>query len=94
MSSKKSELEKWAKTRAEWIKRNPPNHQGHWYCVVGGKALDKYEMTLDHAIPRGRAPHLRHDLANLNPMCYFHNSDKGSKSLEEYRAKNPSKKCY
>lgn len=94
MSSKKSELEKWAKTRKEWIKRNPPNHQGYWYCVIGGKALDKYEMTLDHAIPRGRAPHLRHDLSNLNPMCQKHNFLKGSKSLEEYRAKNPSKKCY
>lgn len=91
---KKSQRDKWTETRHEWMKKNPPSFQGYWYCIIGGKALDVYELTLDHAIPRGRAPHLRHDLSNLNPMCFFHNGDKGSKSLEEYRRTLKNKKCY
>ena len=94
MNWKKSEPDKWNRTRREWIKRNPPSHEGYWYCVVGGGALDKYAMTLDHDIPRGRAPYLRHDLSNLNPMCQKHNFLKGSKSLEEYRATKYDKRCY
>lgn len=94
---------RWAKTRKRWIRENPPPHGGnYWYCVVGGRALTNdpelmaygvLMLTLDHDISRSRDPSMRHDTENLNPMCMYHNTEKGSKSLEEYLATNPSKQC-
>ena len=96
------EQKRWIATRKEWIKNNPPDYGGYWYCIVGGRALtDKLSeqeygallLTLDHNIPRSRAPELRHHLGNLNPMCPYHNSKKGSRSLEEYLKTKPDKVC-
>lgn len=84
----------WTVTRKKWIKKNPPSHEGYWYCVVGGGHLTQYTMTLDHDISRSRNPKLRYKLDNLNPMCSWHNNDKGSRSLAEYLATNPSRRCY
>lgn len=80
-------------TRAKWMKQNPPSHEGYWMCIVGGGAMTKHSLTLDHDIPRSRAPEKKHDLKNLNPMCNFHNNDKGSRSLEEYLATRPDTQC-
>lgn len=82
----------WWAVRNEWIQQNA-NKDNTWRCVVGDGLLNIDSLTLDHDVPRSRDPSKRNDLNNLNPMCAFHNSDKGSKSLDEYLATNPSKKC-
>lgn len=74
---------KWQQTRRKWIKENPPNFQGYWVCYLCGKWIDKYEMTLDHIIPRSGDATLIHDFSNLQPACYPCNSEKGSKRLDK-----------
>lgn len=83
----------WSKTRKRWIKDHPPTHEGYWFCVVGFKALDKDSLTLDHDVSRSRDPSLRHEGENLNPMCGYHNYLKGSKTLEEFLASKPDRRC-
>ena len=84
----------WIATRKKWIKENPPDFSGYWYCVVGGGALTIDTMTLDHDLSRSRAPQMRQELNNLNPMCGKHNFLKGSKSLKEFNDSNPDLRCY
>lgn len=94
MSFPKGKQERdWLKTRKKWMKLNPPTHEGYWFCVVGYAALDKYALTVDHDVSRSRDPSKRHELDNLNPMCYYHNNDKGSKTLKEYMDSNPRRRC-
>lgn len=69
----------WLKTRTEWLRANWPNHQGYYECYICGKWVDSSEITLDHVIPRSKAPELRLDMANLKPCCYNCNQEKGSK---------------
>ena len=92
----------WLKVRKQWIKLHPPEYGGYWYCVVGGGALTDDTsnldygaklLTIDHDIPRSRAPHLVFEFDNLKPMCAYHNQDKGSKSLRQYLASKPDKRC-
>ena len=96
------EQQRWSKTKKQWIKDNPPSYGDYWYCIIGGRALtDDLErldygalpLTLDHDLPRSRAPGRRHDLDNLNPMCEYHNGDKGSKSLDQYLHSDYTKGC-
>jgi 5-methylcytosine-specific restriction endonuclease McrA len=91
---KRNQADEWKITRRKWIKKNPADFQGYWYCVVGGGALTKDTLTLDHNISRSRDPSLRHDLTNLFPMCGKHNFLKGSRSLKEYNDSKPDLKCY
>lgn len=99
---KHKQFRRWSKTIKKWKQQNPPDFHGYWYCIIGGKALtDEQErlaygalpLTLDHNIPRSRAAVLRHYIPNLNPMCTYHNNDKGSRSLDEYKLTKPSKRC-
>lgn len=71
---------KWDQTRRLWFKEN---HQESYTCYLCGKFLYKNQTTLDHVIPRSRAPHLRYEFSNLKPCCWDCNSEKGSKVLEE-----------
>lgn len=96
------ERQRWTKTKKKWIKENPPEYGGYWYCIIGGRALTDIPenldygalpLTLDHDLPRSRAPGQRHNLDNLNPMCEYHNNDKGSLSLDQYLRKKPPKQC-
>ena len=70
---------KWLKTRTLWLKNNPPNHQGYYICYICNKWIDKAEITIDHIIPRSKAPELRFDPSNLMACCYNCNNNKGSK---------------
>ena len=71
----------WQKVRREWVKLNPPNFQGYWICYLCNKWIDKYELTLDHVIPKSNAINYsaRHDDGNLRPCCGTCNTEKGSK---------------
>lgn len=97
-----SEAVKWARTRKKWIRDNPPDHAGYWYCVVGGGALTIDQdlvgygacwLTLDHDISRSRDPSKRHDRENINAMCGCHNRKKGSRSLKEFKDSKPHLRC-
>ena len=67
---------KWIITRKKWFKENPADH---YVCYICGKWLTPEETTLDHVIPRSRAPHLRYEFSNLKPCCFVCNGEKGSK---------------
>ena len=73
---------KWLATRRAWIKQNPPDFDGYYYCYLCHKAIKQNEMTLDHIIPRSRRPDLRYDFENLRPCCWECNYKKGSKIYE------------
>lgn len=91
----------WEATKAEYKASNPPDHMGYWYCVIGGGALTDGKqdalgglpLNLDHNISRVRDSTRKYDVSNLNPMCPGHNRGKGSRTIEEYRASNPKKRC-
>lgn len=71
---------KWLKVRKQWMKENPPNHQGYYFCYICYRAVPSNEVTLDHIIPRSRRPDLRFDFSNLAPCCGLCNYKKGSKN--------------
>lgn len=73
----------WLQTRRQWFKENPPNFEGFYICYLCGIWMEDRETTLDHVIPRSRAPHLRYDFDNIRPCCWKCNSEKGSKVLTE-----------
>lgn len=52
-----------------------------WYC---GKALQIDTMCIEHRTPVSRGG--SHEIHNLLPACRSCNSQKGNKTLEEYRA--------
>mgnify|MGYP002345622309 CR=1 FL=1 len=67
------------KTRRDWIKNNPPNHQGYWTCGICGRWVHESAMELDHIIPSSHAPQLIDDHSNLRPTHSKCNRIKGSK---------------
>lgn len=69
---------KWTSTRAQWFKDNPAEY---YLCYLCSRRIDKSETTLDHVVPRSRAPHLRFEPSNLKPCCWTCNAEKGSKVL-------------
>ena len=75
---------KWIDTRKEWVKNNPPDISGYWYCTYCGVPLAYSSLTLDHIKARSRRPDLRYDHSNLAPSCYSCNQQKGSKDVEEF----------
>lgn len=92
----------WQKDRAKWIKKT--DRGDHiWHCVIGGgaltndKELNSYGailwLTVDHEVSRTRDPSKRKDHDNFQPMCNYHNTNKGSRTTEEYLATNPDLRC-
>lgn len=75
---------RWEATRRAWIKLNPPDHAGYYYCHYCSVAMTVNEMTLDHMQSRTRAPELRYEMTNLLPSCGPHNVEKGSLSHDEF----------
>lgn len=67
---------RWIITRKRWFR---DNKQDYYICYLCGKSLTRAETTLDHIIPRSRAPELRYEFSNLAPCCWSCNSQKGSK---------------
>lgn len=80
----------WLVTRATWFRKNPPDADGYWYCYLGisewcpGK-LTIEMVTLDHVVPRSRAPELRFSQDNIKPCCSYCNNQKGSKTLDKVK---------
>lgn len=85
------QTKQWFVTRATWIRKNPPDEQGYWYCYLQihewcPVKLTVETVTLDHIVSRSHAPHLRFAQDNLKPACKYCNAEKGSRSVEQVRA--------
>lgn len=78
MSKKSNE---WLRIRKQWLKDNPPNHEGYYMCYICGRWIAASVITIDHVIPRSNANNYanRHDVSNLRPCCWSCNNKKGSK---------------
>lgn len=82
----------WFKTRATWIRKNPPPIEGqYWECYLQihewcPVRIDIHKLTLDHVVSRSRDPSLRFNLENLKPACMYCNTEKGSRSYETVMA--------
>lgn len=80
---------KWIEARKLWVKNNPPDANGYWYCYLklpGCHVRMKYEeLTVDHIKSRTRAPEQRYEQSNLAPACANCNKLKGSRDLEELK---------
>lgn len=77
----------WLDTRNEWIKQNPPNHQGLWQCAIRISPqclgwVDIDQLQVDHIKARSKRQDLRNEQSNLQPSCSYCNSEKSSKSLD------------
>lgn len=73
------EHDEWIKTRKAYLDAHPPNFEGYYVCYLCGIWVLEKEITVDHIIPRSRAPHLRHVWSNLALCCGSCNNAKGSK---------------
>jgi 5-methylcytosine-specific restriction endonuclease McrA len=82
----------WLGTRTLWLKNNLPDHRGYYQCHYCGEDVDSAAITLDHKIPRSRAPELRHEMSNLVPACYTCNYLKGSVDHDTYKHDCPDGK--
>lgn len=50
-----------------WLKQNPPNHQGYYECSICKKWVRN--IDLDHIRKRGSHPELKYELSNLRAVC-------------------------
>ena len=55
-------------------------------CFLGGEYIPEGERTVEHIIPRSLGG--TDDLENCRPACKTHNSSRGNRPLEEWRATN------
>ena len=74
----------WVHTRDLWFEFNPPDYRGFYQCGLCPWEVHKDEVTLDHIIPKGSHPELKHVLSNLQAAHGVCNQRKGSRSMEAY----------
>lgn len=79
MRSKGKNYDKWQKVRSDFLAANPPNHEGYYTCYLCRQWIPAEEITVDHVVPRSRAPNLRYDFSNFAFCCGSCNAAKGSK---------------
>lgn len=84
------QTKQWFITRATWIRKNPPDENGYWYCYLRIHPFCPYRLTLetltlDHVVSRSRDSKLRFTQDNLKPACYYCNEMKGSRSLDQVK---------
>lgn len=70
----------------DWIKENVTK-EGTWECYLQihencPRILTLETLTLEHVEPKSGAPDRRFDKTNIKPACWWCNSKKGSKRLE------------
>lgn len=73
--------EQWLKFRAEYLATHPPDYKGEYECYICHRPVHYTEVTLDHKIPRSRAPELRFDPDNIGLAHGDCNTKKGSRIL-------------
>lgn len=75
------QYDKWLATKQRWFEQNKA---AYYWCHYCGKQMTRGQLTLDHKVPRSRAPELRHSLKNLVPCCWLCNGLKGSVAHDDY----------
>lgn len=55
-------------------------------CYLGGEFIPDADRTVEHVVPRSLGG--TDDLSNLKPACRSHNSARGNRPIEEWRATN------
>lgn len=53
-------------------------------CYLGGEPIPEDQRTVEHIVPRSLGG--TDDLENLRPACRHHNSARGNRPIEEWRA--------
>lgn len=79
---KGKQYKKWLETKDNWF---ATNKAPYYFCHYCGKLMTRSQLTLDHKIPRSRAPELRYAKKNLVPCCFTCNSLKGSIDHDSYK---------
>jgi len=74
-----------------WFEQNPENDEGGYNCRYCGVFLFRNQVELDHYLSRSRRPDLKYTFSNLVPSCHNCNTDKGSRSGDEYLKNKESK---
>ena len=69
----------------EWrLEREKVIRSGKNICKNCGKKIDnKYDITVDHILPRSKYPHKALEMKNLQVLCRSCNSSKGNRILEQ-----------
>lgn len=60
----------------QWNKLSKYLRELQPYCSI--KGCTNKDLTVDHIVPLGVAPHLRLEISNLRVLCRSHNSQKGN----------------
>lgn len=81
--------DQWIKARRDFLRLNPPNHEGYYVCYICGVWVLESEITVDHIVSRSRAPHLRYTFSNLAVCCSSCNEAKGSKDIVKQQEEEP-----
>ncbi len=79
--------DKWTKARRDFLAANPPNHEGYYACSLCPRWIHQDEITVDHIIPRSRAPELRFEFSNLAFAHAECNAAKGSTVIVDITVK-------
>ena len=69
----------WLKVRKEWVRLNPPDHEGYYLCGICGLPVHYSDMEVDHI--EGRDGGNLVDKENLQPSHSVCNRLKGSVKL-------------
>lgn len=99
MNKDGKQTKQWFITRATWIRKNPPDENGYWYCylnihpwcprrlTIDTDLVSKEVglLTIDHIVARTRDYSKRFSQDNLRPACSYCNEMKGSKSLDQVK---------
>jgi hypothetical protein len=88
----------WSTIRRAWIKDNPPNHAGYYYCHIGGEWVHIDAMELEHVVPGSVEPIDMDDpdwQDKLRPSCTIHNNLKGSSIVKSatLEIRPPDEEC-
>lgn len=80
--------------RKRWFELNPPNHNGKWICYLQiskdcPELLTSESLTLEHIMPKVKAPELKFNHENIAPSCQFCNTIKASRTLESLATEYP-----
>lgn len=86
VSSKTLTQEQEAKR--EWLRLNPPDERGRWYCYLQispkcYKVLTTATLRQEHVKSKVRYPELKYVVSNRKAACDPCNAMKGSRDLDE-----------
>lgn len=82
-----------------WFKMNPPDGKGEWECYLQiadncPRKMAYQYLTLEHVMPKVKAPELKFDPKNIRPSCAPCNRVKGSKTIEKLAKTYPHLRVY